>query len=78
MLDCNKDESRVTVENIQKRVEKLGIPTDREGVPLTISIGVLGFIPRNSIRSYFAMVDEALYLAKKSGKNKMVFKEYIN
>jgi len=78
MLDCNKDESRIIVENIQKRVEKLGIPTEREGVPLTISIGVLEFIPRNSIRSYFAMVDEALYLAKKSGKNKMVFKEYIN
>ncbi|UUV17853.1 GGDEF domain-containing protein [Fusobacteria bacterium ZRK30] len=76
MQNCNKDEPRIAVENIQKRVEKLGIPTDREGVPLTISIGVLEFVPKNSIESYFVMVDEALYLAKKTGKNKMIFKEY--
>ncbi|WP_028856246.1 sensor domain-containing diguanylate cyclase [Psychrilyobacter atlanticus] len=78
MQDCNKGDSRIAVENIQKRVEKLGIPTNRAGIPLTISIGVLEFIPKNSIESYFVMVDEALYLAKKTGKNKMIFKEYKN
>ena len=78
MQDCNKEDSRIAVENIQKRVEKLGIPTNKVGVPLTISIGVLEFIPKHSIESYFAMVDEALYLAKKTGKNKMIFKEYMN
>lgn len=76
MQDCNKEDSRIAVENIQKRVEKLGIPTNKVGIPLTISIGVLEFIPKHSIESYFAMVDEALYLAKKTGKNKMIFKEY--
>ncbi|MCS5422247.1 MULTISPECIES: sensor domain-containing diguanylate cyclase [Psychrilyobacter] len=77
MLNCSKDESRTAAENIQKRVEKLEISIDRNGVPLTISIGVLEFIPKNSIESYFAMVDEALYQAKKTGKNKMIFKEYM-
>lgn len=78
MLNCTKDESRTAVENIKKRVENLKIATDKENVPLTISIGVLEFVPENSIESYFTMVDEALYLAKKNGKNKMIFKEHIN
>ncbi len=76
MLNCNKDESKIAVEKIQKRVKNLGIATDREGILLTMSIGVLGFVPKNSIKSYFAMVDEALYMAKKTGKNKIIFKEY--
>jgi len=78
MQNCSKEESRRIIKKIQKRIEKLRIPTDRENVPLTISIGVLGFVPKNSIESYFEMVDEALYMAKKNGKNKMIFKEYID
>jgi len=78
MHDCTKEKSREIIKRIQKRIEKLRIPTDRENVPLTMSIGILEFVPKHSIEFYFEMVDEALYMAKKNGKNKMIFKEYID
>lgn len=78
MQCCDEEIPKLMIKNIIRKIEELGVQTNREGGELTVSVGVLVFSPRKPIKSYFEMVDQALYLAKKTGKNKMIFKEYID
>ncbi|MCX7738442.1 MAG: diguanylate cyclase [Hydrogenothermaceae bacterium] len=59
----------VLAERIRKKVAKLKI----EGIPqVTVSIGVAQYIPGESIDNLISRVDNGLYDAKRSGKNRVV------
>ncbi|WP_321329218.1 sensor domain-containing diguanylate cyclase [uncultured Ilyobacter sp.] len=62
-------------ENIRKKIEGLQIPINKDGEHLTVSVGIFGVIPEGDLdlRRYFVKVDEALYTAKRNGRNKITF-----
>jgi diguanylate cyclase (GGDEF)-like protein len=58
----------VSADNIRKLVSATEYPVDN---PVTISIGVAEHKMNESMRDFFRRADTALYVAKKSGKNKV-------
>jgi diguanylate cyclase (GGDEF)-like protein len=63
-------------EHIRKSVENAIIPSENENsAKITISIGVNSHTPKSSssINDFINGVDQALYDAKKSGKNKVCY-----
>ena len=71
----DSDKSRVLSigENIRKKIEELQIPINLKGELLTVSVGIFGVVPEGelNLRDYFMKVDEALYTAKKNGRNRI-------
>lgn len=69
------DESKVKNigESIRKKIEDLQIPINKSGELLTVSVGIFGVIPEGDLdlRGYFVKVDEALYTAKRKGRNRI-------
>jgi len=59
-------EARMLAERLQKTIENHRF---QEGIQVTASIGICEFLPQESIEELLRRVDEALYRAKKSGKN---------
>jgi diguanylate cyclase (GGDEF)-like protein len=56
-------------EALRMGVGRAGLLDDR---PVTVSIGVAGLDPSDSIDSWLKNADAALYSAKKSGRNRVV------
>ncbi len=63
-------------ELIRNEVERLQITWENTQIPLTTSVGLCSAIPteEHSIEQFTATADEALYEAKESGRNRVVFK----
>ena len=70
-----KDEAAGTIERLRSAIERTFKRTDKKGSfpPLTISAGISSF-PDDALKKedLIRKADEALYTAKKSGKNKVV------
>lgn len=81
LVDLNAEEARMVGERIRSSVEKLRLPLRelREGeeegevLKVTISVGVAGGSQTGSadIREIYERADQALYLAKKRGRNRV-------
>jgi diguanylate cyclase (GGDEF)-like protein len=60
-------------ERIRIRVEKISHPNLGHKKNVTISIGVVGYTPSESLESLLSKADEALYVAKTNGRNRVEF-----
>ena len=67
------DAAAVLVERIRAAVEALRFADIDAALTMTVSIGVAEFRPGESIAQSIARADEALYLAKARGRNRVVF-----
>jgi diguanylate cyclase (GGDEF)-like protein len=66
------DEAIVLAERVRNSIEKLGFPDISEDLRVTVSIGVAEFRTGESIGQTVARADEALYMAKASGRNRII------
>jgi len=78
------DAKEIKKENVLNAAERIrlavgGAPVEFEGteIPITASFGVAYAAPRNSISMAIKYADEALYKAKESGRNKVVFSDSV-
>lgn len=63
------------IEEIRKNIEKLEIDVDgKESIHFTISLGVAQYKNEKTIDELLKHSDDALYEAKESGRNKLIFR----
>lgn len=67
------DNAVVVAERIREEVEKIGFVHQEQAVKLCVSIGVAGWVPlkETSIAQLIQVADEALYAAKRNGRNRV-------
>ena len=71
LLPCSTGEAAVAAaEKLRREVENK--PLSAKKLRLTVSIGVAEFMSEDTLESWLKRVDDALYQAKKSGRNKVV------
>jgi len=72
--ETDKEQAGFAAERIRQAIEALVIKAYDEELKVTVSIGVSAF-PDNTVhmRDLIEMADQALYLAKETGKNKVCF-----
>jgi diguanylate cyclase (GGDEF)-like protein len=75
ITEAGKEHAINTAERI--RLEICGSPVEFEGIeiPVSASFGVARISPSDGISTAIGLADEALYQAKESGRNKVVFYE---
>lgn len=69
--DTSIEEALTYCEAVRERVESIRMPQLEER-KITISCGLCSFFPGNDKESLFRHADEALYRAKRSGKNRVI------
>ncbi len=67
------DAAAVLVERIRAAIEALRFADIDKALTMTVSLGVAEFRPGETIAQSIARADEALYLAKARGRNRVVF-----
>lgn len=65
------EQAEVVAERLRKVIAETPIPTTKGSVSLTISVGVAGLQPEETFASLVDRADQALYLAKNSGRNQV-------
>lgn len=60
------------LEKARKRIQSIPFKFKNNDISITISIGAAGFSADDSIHGVFERADQALYAAKKAGRNKVV------
>ncbi len=58
-------------ERLRCQVESLPIPTERGTIKITISLGVAGYRPGDTLDSLIRRADDAMYHAKNNGRNRV-------
>jgi len=73
--EINKENAKNIMERI--RLDISGAPVEFNGkeIPVTASFGIAYAAPKNDLETAIKFADEALYQAKNSGRNKVVFYE---
>ncbi|MNH79337.1 Response regulator PleD [compost metagenome] len=74
--DTTAEEAAEQAEQIRQRIESLPLSHSREQ-PVTVSIGVCTYQPGNGKEILFRNTDNALYTAKRAGKNRVVFHQPV-
>jgi diguanylate cyclase (GGDEF)-like protein len=65
-------QARALAEQIRAAVAALEIPTDKEPVRVTVSLGVASLTPEMSAQGLFTLADARLYQAKAAGRDRIV------
>lgn len=73
--EADLDNALKSAERIRKKIAALSIPFNDKTISLTTSVGVSAVTPKDTFHSIFARADEALYLAKSSGRDQVVCSE---
>lgn len=69
------EQSIVIAEEIRKEVEKQSVLVEGKVVKVTISLGVASFHKYHELTKTIKKADQALYQAKKQGRNRIVIIE---
>ncbi len=69
LSETTLDSAMVVAENVRKAVESAHFEVCRS---VTISLGVAEFTPHDTAQSLVKRADEALYKAKKAGRNRVL------
>jgi diguanylate cyclase len=72
MDDLTVSQALAITDRLRQSVEKLGFHFRRMPVAVTVSCGVAGLREGDTAESLFERADQALYLAKKNGRNQCV------
>lgn len=68
--DCSLDNATRTMEALRARIDEMKI--DEDTAHLTISVGVTQYVKGETRRNLLKRLDDALYSAKKRGRNRVV------
>ena len=78
-INVSSDDLAIKIaERIRKTIESTPIIINDDKIRITVSIGVTKIDPKKSFEDIFSVADQALYEAKKAGRNKVVFKVVTN
>jgi diguanylate cyclase (GGDEF)-like protein len=66
------DGAHIVAERIRQKVEAIELPTAQGAVRFTVSIGVASYLQGKEFLQVVGRADEALYLAKQGGRNRVV------
>lgn len=74
LMDATEDDAAQIAENIRHSVERTDIQTDGHTAHLTVSVGIAAVLPdpRQRSENLINAADQAMYLAKESGRNRVV------
>jgi two-component system cell cycle response regulator len=67
------ESSRVLAERLRADVEALPFDADGRAFRVTASMGISGYVPGDELASLVGRADAALYAAKESGRNRVVY-----
>lgn len=71
----SRDEATAIAERIRTAVEIFVVTHERSDIPFTVSVGVADRQPGGTLADLLARADEALYRAKRSGRNRVMVAE---
>jgi diguanylate cyclase (GGDEF)-like protein/PAS domain S-box-containing protein len=72
LIEAEQKTALLTAERIRSLIETLDIKTEKETVQITVSIGLTFFKSGDDMSTLSKRSDEALYSAKRSGRNRVV------
>ena len=72
LADTSVEAARVIAEKLRKTIESAGFNSGGDKIKITVSCGISEFGPDESGETVFKRADEALYQAKKNGRNQCV------
>jgi diguanylate cyclase (GGDEF)-like protein len=75
MVDTTLENAIKAVERVRQGIEEFSFGDMAPGLKITVSLGVTAYHPGESIDNLIHRADEALYEAKKLGRNQMAVKE---
>jgi diguanylate cyclase (GGDEF)-like protein len=72
--ETNSEGASILAERLRKDIDEMRVVTDGNEIKVTISVGVVTYVPGCPLRDKSEMIgaaDKALYLSKRTGKNKI-------
>jgi diguanylate cyclase (GGDEF)-like protein len=75
VTDTSVEGAMVTAERVRQRIEALRFPDIADELRLTASIGIAAAGAREETTAIFKRADDALYVAKRSGRNRCIMAE---
>ena len=73
MTEIDKTNVFLAVERIRSEIEKAPVEFESKTIPITASFGIACAAPKNDLNTAIKQADEALYEAKRTGRNRTVF-----
>jgi diguanylate cyclase (GGDEF)-like protein len=73
LIGCDLNSAVKVAEDLRQKIEKIKINTKKGVLNLTASLGVVTYQNEKSLRELIDKADQAMYRAKKMGKNRVVF-----
>lgn len=72
LINANKEIAKAVGERIRSEIEKSIVTDSAISISVTMTFGVMDYIPGYSMEKLIALADENLYKGKKNGKNQVV------
>lgn len=72
LINANKEIAKTVGERIRSEIEKSIVTDSSTSLSVTMTFGVMDYIPGYSIERLIALADENLYKGKRNGKNQVV------
>lgn len=73
--ETSRDDATAIAERIRTAIDIRAVTHERGDIPFTVSVGVADLQPGGTLADLLVRADEALYRAKRSGRNRVVVGE---